>query len=465
MKHLFLIRHARAKRAETANDDHERPLSGRGQRQVAAMAEPLHRLGAFAGEIHVSTATRARQTLLGLDAELPELGLASRAQYHEALYTFEEKPLRLWLKAADLDTDHLALIGHNPALLALAQRLSPQASKRLPTGSLLHIALPIATWRELGRHTGEVAHFLSPRVASHTLFQRKAPEPPRLDDLGTRHRIINQLEHQYRMIRALEPGVAAGHDPEFLHQYRVNLRRSRALAETLLAIIEIPRLGRALKGLKRRTRATSELRDLEVFLEPLTRQPPPEAGAALTPLIAWLHERIREARRELCHQLQRRAYARDMLEWRDTIASKGFAKALSGLQERQIDRVLRERLARHDAQLVSLTDASPDAALHKLRKRVKRIRYLAELSPERHRRLLENLKPRQERLGDFQDLCTRLDWLDAFTASAPSQDLPDASRQAVDRWLARLHECKAERRQAILTLEPLIERDSARLTT
>lgn len=458
MKHLYLIRHARAKRADV---DHERPLSGRGQRQVAAMAEPLQRLGAFTGEIHVSTALRARQMLLGLDATLPELGLAGRAHYHEALYTFEEKPLRRWLRAADLDTDHLTLIGHNPALLALAQRLSAQAPKRLPTGGLLHITLPIATWRELGRHQGEIIHTLSPRDASHILFQGRAPEPPRLDDLGTRHRIINQLEHQYRMIRALEPGVAAGHDPEFLHQYRVNLRRSRALAETLLAIIEIPRLGRALKGLKRRARATGELRDLEVFLERLTRQPPPEAGPALTPLVAWLHERAREARRELCHQLQRRAYARDMLAWRDAIASKGFAKALSGLQERQLDRVLRERLARHDAQLTSLTDASPDAALHKLRKRVKRLRYLAELSPERHRRLLEGLKAHQERLGDFQDLCSQLDWLDAFTDAEPGQALPETSRQALQHWRTRLDERKAEQRQACLALSPLTEGSNA----
>ena len=267
------------------------------------------------------------------------------------------------------------------------------------------------------------------------------------------------------MIRVLEPGVVAGHDPEFLHQYRVNLRRSRVLAETLLIIVEIPRLARALKGLKRRARATGELRDLNVFLDTLTRQPPPEAGEALTPLVVWLHERGREARRELCHQLQCRAYARDMLAWRDTIASKGFAKALSGLQEQQIDQVLQERLARHDARLASMTGASSDAALHGLRKRVKRIRYLAELSPGRHHRLLENLEARQERLGDFQDVCSQLDWLDAFTDAAPGQALPDASHLALERWHSRLDERKATLRQAILALEPLIERDGARPAT
>lgn len=455
MKHLYLIRHARAKRANDTLDDHARPLSGRGQRQVAAMAEPLQRLGAFTGEIHASTATRARETLLGLDAALPELGLASRTQYHEALYTFEEKALRQWLKVADPDTDHLALIGHNPALLELARRLSAKAPKRLPTGSLLHIALPIATWHELGRRQGDVIHTLSPREASHTLFQSRAPTPPRLDDLGTRHRIVDQLEHQYRMIRALEPGVTAGHDPEFLHQYRVNLRRSRALAEALLTLVEIPGLAKALKGLKRRARATGELRDLDVFLETLAQRPPPEAGDAFPPLVAWLHERAREARRELCHELQRRAYAGDMLAWRDAITSKGFAKAVSRLQECQIDRVLQERLARHDDALEALTTAAPDAALHELRKRVKRIRYLAELSPVRHRPLLDGLKKRQTLLGDFQDLCAQRDWLDTFADAKPGQALAEAPRHDLHRWRHHLEERKAALRPDILALSPL----------
>ncbi|MDN3521166.1 CHAD domain-containing protein [Halomonas ramblicola] len=454
MKHLYLIRHARAKRAGDV-DDHGRPLSGRGRRQVAAMAEPLQRLGAFDGEVHVSTAVRARETLMGLDAALPELGLAGRAHYHEALYAFEEKSLRRWLKATAPDADHLALIGHNPALLELARRLCPQAAQCLPTGGLLHLALPIATWQELGRRHGEVLHCLTPRMASHALFRRQAPAPPALDGLGTRHRVITQLEHQYRMIRALEQGVAAGQDPEFLHQYRVNLRRSRALAETLLAIVEVAGLNGALKGLRRRARATSELRDLDVFLDGLDHRPPPEAGPALTPLVAWLHERAREARRELCRQLRRRAYARDMLAWRDAIASQELAGALSGLQEHQIDGVLEERLARHDAQALSLTEASTDAALHKLRKRVKRIRYLAELSPERHRHLLERLKERQALLDDFQDLCTQLDWLDTFVASSAGPELPDASHQGLEHWLTTLRVRKAELRLAILALPPL----------
>lgn len=239
MKHLYLIRHARAKRTGDI-EDRQRPLSARGQRQAAAMAPALRQLGAFCGDIHVSSALRARQTLEALDTALHELDLVKRARCHDALYTFEEEALHRWLQAVDPAVDHLALIGHNPALLALAQRLSDEVPKRLPTGGLIHLALPIDTWHDLGRCQGEVRHTLSPLEASHTLFQRKAPEPPRLDKLETATRIQYRLAYQYRMIRSLEAGASAGHDPEFLHQYRVNLRRSRAVGEALKAILDIP---------------------------------------------------------------------------------------------------------------------------------------------------------------------------------------------------------------------------------
>lgn len=455
MKHLFLIRHAKASRAETSRGDRDRPLRPKGQRQMEAMAEPLQRLGAFAGEIHVSTATRARQTLMSLDVALPGHGLAERAHYHEALYTFDESSLRQWLTTLDSDTDRLTVIGHNPALLALARRLGCPPSKRLPTAALLHIALPITAWRDVENQQGELVHSLSPSTASHALFKRKMPAPPRLDGTGIRKRPVLLLWHQYRTIRTLEPGVIPGHDPEFLHQYRVNLRRSRAIAEALLDMAAVPGLTRALKGLKQCARATGELRDLHVCLEVLTHTPPTEATTALSPLTIWLRGLERKAHRKLHRQLQHPTYPQTMREWRDAITSKTLTKALSGLKVRQVDHVLHKRLSRHDALLASLTPDSPDTMLHTLRKQVKRIRYLAELSPKKCKHLLSRLKERQSLLGDFQDICAQIDRLDAFSTSAQGQQLPDASDQALRHWFTLLHKRKAQLQQAILVLTPL----------
>ncbi|GGY11749.1 hypothetical protein GCM10007160_43370 [Litchfieldella qijiaojingensis] len=221
MKQLFLIRHAKSSWADGSLADHERPLKRHGRRQAEAMAKPLQALGAFDGAIHASDASRVRQTLEGFDAALPELTLSERVHYHPALYTFEEKRLRRWLKDANLDDDCLTLVGHNPALLALAQRLTNQQVERLPTGSQIHLVLPITSWQQLDKARGKVVVTLTPTETSHALFKRKAPKPPASDDSPLAKRLTRQLAHRYRMIRTLEPGVVADFDPEFLHQYRV----------------------------------------------------------------------------------------------------------------------------------------------------------------------------------------------------------------------------------------------------
>ncbi|GHC35212.1 SixA phosphatase family protein [Aidingimonas halophila] len=122
MPELYLMRHAKAKRGHADMTDHQRPLSGRGHRQAAAMARALQRWNALAGEIHVSSAQRTRETLEGLAAQLPE-PLTEPASFQDALYTFDKQALRDWLRARPAEAERVLIIGHNPALVKLARWL------------------------------------------------------------------------------------------------------------------------------------------------------------------------------------------------------------------------------------------------------------------------------------------------------------------------------------------------------
>lgn len=451
MPELYLMRHAKAKRARGDMTDHQRPLSRRGRRQAAAMARALQRWSAVGGEIHVSSAQRTRQTLEGLDAELPE-SLGERAAFHDALYAFDGQALLEWLRARPPQTERVLIIGHNPALVELARRLCREAPASLPTGGVLHLSLPEGPRRALGKHRAERISRLVPAEASHALFRRKAPRPPDLHKADLAKRIHGLLSHQHRLIRALEPGVIAGVDPEFLHQYRVNLRRSRAIGESLLATTEASGLKKALKRLKRRAQATSELRDLDVFLESLTQTPPALAEGLWGDLVDWLNAEARERHARLCRQLRGPDYAEDMRRWEDVLASRGLRKALRALEPARVEAVLAERIVRHDGDLAALSSDSDDATLHELRKTVKRIRYLAELDPLCHRAFLAGLKRRQTLLGDFQDLCTRQAWIRAFIGA--TGDAPERQQACAD-WLAALEAKKQALRQEIIALEPL----------
>ncbi|WFM73101.1 CHAD domain-containing protein [Halomonas sp. CKK8] len=457
MKELYLLRHAKASRASGGMEDCHRPLSRRGRRQVAAMAKPLQRLGALDGEIHVSTSTRTRQTLLGIAEQLPGSSLDSRTRYTKALHTFDWKALRRWLMARPPDCDRIMLIGHNPALTKLARWLCRQAAAELPTGGLLSLSLPVESWQDLRKHRGERVFRLTPSEASHALFRKQAPRAPDLDRARTDKRLLGLLTHQYRMVRVLEPGVIAGFDPEFLHQYRVNLRRSRAIGESLRAIFRVPGLGKVLKRLKHRARATSELRDLDVFLETLDQQPASLSEQARKRLQDWLEHQARERHATLCHAMAQQGYARDMARWREFLSDKGFRQALGAVTPEQVEAVLAKRIVQHDADLAALADDSPDSSLHELRKTVKRIRYLAELDPQRHGPFLAGLKQRQTLLGEFQDLCAQQAWVRACIASMPDTPPPGGVKKECLDWLDCLEARKAELHRAVMGLDPLTE--------
>lgn len=452
MRQLFLMRHAKSKRGDKEVDDHDRPLSKRGRRQAAAMAEALQRWKALECEIHVSSAVRTHQTLDEIAKQLPDRALSDRAYIDEALYTFDAHALLAWLRRLPEATDRVLVIGHNPALLELAHWLCPTTPDALPTGGLLHLPLPDMPWHSLEPHAAEGVHSLTPEQASHALFKRKAPGKPSLHKAGLPKNIRGQLKHQYQMVRLLEPGVMAGIDPEFLHQYRVNLRRSRAIGESVRAAIKVPGLKKRLKHLKRRAQATSDLRDLDVFLESLNKAPPPLIPRSRQALEQWLLARREEEHAALRQQLVQSSYLEEMQDWRGFIGSPDFKKALTNLSSKRISAVLTERIDRHDQTLAALTPESDDATLHDLRKAVKRIRYLAELEPRRHRDFLSGLKHRQRLLGDFQDLCSHQAWIEAFAASF--NNAPRRKQECQD-WHAALEGQKKAMREEVIELTPL----------
>ncbi|MCC5903764.1 MAG: CHAD domain-containing protein [Halomonas sp.] len=451
MRHLYVMRHAKAKQPSGDMTDYQRPLRKWGKRQAEAMARVLQAWHALEGEIYVSTAARARETFDAVAAQLPKRALADQAHFEEALYIFDSDALLEWLKALPDKAERVLIIGHNPALPDLARWLSKEAPYSLSTGSVLHFILPDTSWSAMERGCAELVGSLVPEEASYPLFKRFAPPPPEYHEDMAR-RIGDMLEYQYRMVRALEPGVVAGFDAEFLHQYRVNLRRSRAVGESLLSVAKVSGLKKMLKSLKLLGQATSDLRDLDVFLKYQSTSPPPLSARAHQGLKQWLQGCQQAQHKALCQQLSTPEYAEQLQSWQTFITSDEFKEALSKITPKRINKVLDKRISRQNEDLAALSLGSPDTALHELRKRVKRIRYLADLNSNTPTAFLSTLKHRQSLLGEYQDLCTRQTWLEAFIESLDS----DAEQeQECSAWHASLEASKQALHKDVLGLEPL----------
>lgn len=450
MKYLNLIRHAKSSWADDSLRDHQRPLNNRGQKQLGPMSRAVRAAGVLDGAIFCSNATRAQQTLEGL---IPQ---DARGKTHVApvLYTFNYQVILDWLRDREGE-DNITLIGHNPALEELADYLLKQAPESFPTCAFMQIALPIKHWHKLAKNRGRLEQFLTPRDVSYQQFNRKRKKIPGGGNASLTGHIPEALQHHYERMRELEAGVIRGFDDEFLHQYRIAIRRSRAIAESVSDISGDSHLRKAVKILKRHAKATSQLRDLHVFLADLERSQLKEDTRA-----ALIRSGARNCFANLAdlehHRLTRRLtgkkYRKDMNDWYQLITSRHFEKITRKLTTEDIRKALHTRITHYNTLTDDLGRSSSDDDFHTLRKLLKRIRYLAELDKPAFGKMLEQLKHRQQRFGDFQDLHVQADMLAMFRDSIAEE--PDMLEPVagLNNLIAGLEAEKANVRDEILTL-------------
>lgn len=163
MKHLLLLRHAKARPADPGMVDRERPLAGRGHRDAALMGK------AMAGEplpdtILCSPARRTRETMAELIRQFatePKIVLVE-ALYEPAGATYLET-----IAALGGDAERLLVVGHNPAVqataLALVDASDTKLAVKFPTCALAIIASSGRGWSAIKPGKGRLVSFRRPR--------------------------------------------------------------------------------------------------------------------------------------------------------------------------------------------------------------------------------------------------------------------------------------------------------------
>ncbi|WP_190294943.1 CHAD domain-containing protein [Marinobacter sp. R17] len=449
MKHLFLIRHGKSSWSDASLEDWERPLNKRGLRQIADMAPVLQRIGAFDGAVYSSNALRARKTIEGMLASLEDRTLAERVAVKSRLYTFSGDVLWKWLRKQQ-DDGAITLVGHNPALLELANRLLRHPIDALPTSGCVHILLPIQRWKEMEPDTGALALYLKPAWVSYAEFQRKQSGDPGKKEEGHALRgLALSLPHMLDRLSELEAPAALGFDPEFLHQYRITIRKVRAVMETLYALSGDKALKAPIKRLRRHAQATSALRDLDVFNETLLawlNDPEFQDALKTTGVPQAFRARQREAQLAFAQHIDARDYLDDRENLQSFVRSNRLKAILDSLDKHRTREALDARIADHNARLVALSDLSPGEDFHRLRKCLKRIRYLADLDRALPKAFRKDLKQRQTILGDFQDRHIQLVFMQTYQAEADPEG-------RLTPLIERLSGQKQADRQRILTLD------------
>ncbi|HEX6256378.1 MAG TPA: CHAD domain-containing protein [Euzebyales bacterium] len=242
------------------------------------------------------------------------------------------------------------------------------------------------------------------------------PEAPTLQALST---ICSTL---LDTIEVNERGVRDDIDTEFLHDFRVAIRRTRSMLSQAGEVI--PETERRFYGDAFRWLAgeTSELRDLDVYLlgfDDLTAQLPAEHRADVEPLRDLLEDLRRDAYTRLMVALDSQRYRELMASWRAFLDAPDGAGAAST----PVGRTAGERIWKAYRSIVRhgrhIDDDSPAEAVHDLRKRAKKLRYLLEayrsLYPRGDMRsLTAELVTLQDNLGTYQDCDVQISSLRRF---------------------------------------------------
>jgi phosphohistidine phosphatase len=157
MKQLTLVRHAKSSWDHPELADFERPLNKRGRRNAPEMGHRLSARDVHPDRVLLSPAVRARETA---DLLLPPLGLAldqENVLFQEELYLASCSALLRVLRSQPEPVVHVMLIGHNPGLTELWNRLAREPVANIPTCGVFTLAFPdLLAWDQLTLHSGEM---------------------------------------------------------------------------------------------------------------------------------------------------------------------------------------------------------------------------------------------------------------------------------------------------------------------
>jgi phosphohistidine phosphatase len=144
---LILLRHAKSDWSG-GEPDVARPLTKRGRRQAPEAGRWLNENTAGIDLAVVSPAERARSTWQLVASELDE---PPTLRLDDRVYAASGADLLSVVRDLPDDLHVVVLVGHNPGIEELAERLTGDGV-RMPTSAVAVIGLP-GTWAEAGRTT------------------------------------------------------------------------------------------------------------------------------------------------------------------------------------------------------------------------------------------------------------------------------------------------------------------------
>ena len=240
------------------------------------------------------------------------------------------------------------------------------------------------------------------------------------------------------VMRRNEAGVIDNIDTEFLHDYRVAIRRTRSALGQIKGVFPTSVTNRFKRDFAALGSITNRARDLDVYLlkqDAYKAKLAPDHCDAIDPLFTMLRQERRQAQTALVRHLRSKKY-HDLIErWTAFLHAADGESDSAPAASRPVLKVARKRIRKKCRAIVTLgnalLDSDDERKLHDLRIECKKLRYLLEffdsLFPAKDvTPMVNQLRKLQDNLGDFNDLCVQEADLHSFAERFSAED-PQAS--------------------------------------
>jgi phosphohistidine phosphatase len=167
LKTVYLLRHAKSSSSDGSQADPARALSARGRHAADRIGELLAARDELPDLVLCSSSRRTQETL---DRVQRQLGAELPVEIESGLYLASCETLLGRIRELPDDVERVMLVGHNPGIGELAERLAREGPRELreslgekfPTGALAIVRLSGPRWSD-ARLGGRLEAFVCPR--------------------------------------------------------------------------------------------------------------------------------------------------------------------------------------------------------------------------------------------------------------------------------------------------------------
>ncbi|MEM7183740.1 MAG: CHAD domain-containing protein [Spirochaetota bacterium] len=230
------------------------------------------------------------------------------------------------------------------------------------------------------------------------------------------------------------PCIIQDIDSEFLHDFRVAIRRARSALSQIKNVFSEQQTLELKAKLADLSRLSNELRDLDVYLlkeSSYQNLLPLSLKNSILPLFRYLKEKREKALLSFNSSIQSDTYQQILQAWKRSIEEptdpgKNAGMAILTLAKQRIyskyKRVIRDGMV--------ILENQEDQLLHDLRIECKKLRYLLEFfhslfSQSKSSYLIKQLKKLQNNLGDFNDLDVQKTYLETIANDLPANSIEE----------------------------------------